>query len=804
MKAISLLALTIAALFLLSGCTGPDGSEQVTSMVKALPEVQAFLEKNPDATIKVVYWGADTATENIESVREKCGSQMKVQEYWYVSVEKGEQKIFVWLDKETEQLLCLVKEGAELVEDECGTDSDSECITEKTVIVKDADTGKVLDGLFAYLDLYCSNEKGPVMSKRGDNGTFDFAVTQKCGQISVTVSADGFKTKTVNITQSTTIIYLEHAAGECDDTDNGEDYYIKGETLNTEFHCEDSCQYPDKKGYMLFECVCDATTAKGAVAKPYVCPHGACIDGLCTDKPVERTCTAKCEKSAPVDKFKKDYLILTRENCGQEIVYDECKNETVLLERKCTVADAFESEEIECAYKCADGACIEKTGQQLECGCPDVTFDGKVDIADLAFVGQKVGTQDALADIDMDSKVTQLDLDCVKELYDQQTNCAGMKKLEKYACDEADVIKNGKIDIFELALMGLQINKKQGDSDFNADADITKDGWVNNIDFAIISSNFGEGCYKCPDIDKDGKVNIFDLAAIGLAHGSREGDPNWNKKADLFEDGIINEKDLAVEGEYNGESTKGIEICKGICTDSDKGKNYYAKGETTNVQSGNRFFETWADVCLKDNQTPLAGQENMLFEGYCDEQDIGRITDGPTAYNCPGACEDGICIEKITIELKKGRNFFSIPFILSDSNIDVVLAPIKGKYASVWTSENGALVSSTQPFNPLTEIDHLHGYDINMLEDGALTLQGKRITTAVTIRLAKEWNYLGFPKLSKAKISDVLSGLNYSNMYYTKGGIEYSTMNNTLEYMEPGKGYMIYLNEPGEVTFNPE
>jgi hypothetical protein len=35
------------------------------------------------------------------------------------------------------------------------------------------------------------------------------------------------------------------------------------------------------------------------------------------------------------------------------------------------------------------------------------------------------------------------------------------------------------------------------------------------------------------DIDGDGVVDIFDIVAITSAYGSREGDSNWNAVADL-------------------------------------------------------------------------------------------------------------------------------------------------------------------------------------------------------------------------------------------------------------------------------
>jgi len=50
------------------------------------------------------------------------------------------------------------------------------------------------------------------------------------------------------------------------------------------------------------------------------------------------------------------------------------------------------------------------------------------------------------------------------------------------------------------------------------------------------------------DINGDCRVDIFDLASVGLAYGSTPEDPNWNPNADLNNDGKINIFDLAEVG----------------------------------------------------------------------------------------------------------------------------------------------------------------------------------------------------------------------------------------------------------------
>ena len=49
----------------------------------------------------------------------------------------------------------------------------------------------------------------------------------------------------------------------------------------------------------------------------------------------------------------------------------------------------------------------------------------------------------------------------------------------------------------------------------------------------------------CTDLNGDGEVNICDLSRVAIAFGSKEGDTNWNPKADIAEPfGEINILDL--------------------------------------------------------------------------------------------------------------------------------------------------------------------------------------------------------------------------------------------------------------------
>ncbi len=65
----------------------------------------------------------------------------------------------------------------------------------------------------------------------------------------------------------------------------------------------------------------------------------------------------------------------------------------------------------------------------------------------------------------------------------------------------------------------------------------------------------GGGCAALKgDCNLDCRVDISDLAAVGLAYGSRPGDPEWNENADLNGDGETNIFDLAAVGLKYGDA----------------------------------------------------------------------------------------------------------------------------------------------------------------------------------------------------------------------------------------------------------
>lgn len=136
--------LLISLLLLAIGLSGCVGQSDATSFVKTLPEVQAFLAKNPDADIKAVFLDKEVVKTFIGNIRKDCSPQMQELPYWHMTITKGEEKVEVYLDETGQQALCIIKPATEQPKDECQTDAEcndnnieqeyAECLTQKEAL----------------------------------------------------------------------------------------------------------------------------------------------------------------------------------------------------------------------------------------------------------------------------------------------------------------------------------------------------------------------------------------------------------------------------------------------------------------------------------------------------------------------------------------------------------------------------------------------------------------------------------------------------------------------------------------------
>jgi len=103
---IFLLFMGLLGLIFLSACT-----TNIEDALKQIPAIDAFLKEHPDAEMRITLWDRSYVESNIESIRDKCGPQMVVREYYYVLIEEDSQKIEAFLEPETGKAVCLLRKS---------------------------------------------------------------------------------------------------------------------------------------------------------------------------------------------------------------------------------------------------------------------------------------------------------------------------------------------------------------------------------------------------------------------------------------------------------------------------------------------------------------------------------------------------------------------------------------------------------------------------------------------------------------------------------------------------------------------
>ena len=59
------------------------------------------------------------------------------------------------------------------------------------------------------------------------------------------------------------------------------------------------------------------------------------------------------------------------------------------------------------------------------------------------------------------------------------------------AIGNGDIDRSGRVDGWDLFLLGISFGSRSGQAAYNKDSDINNDGWVDGQDLAILSGNFG-------------------------------------------------------------------------------------------------------------------------------------------------------------------------------------------------------------------------------------------------------------------------------------------------------------------------
>ncbi|UCD03768.1 MAG: hypothetical protein JSW73_04480 [Candidatus Woesearchaeota archaeon] len=104
----------IVATIFVSGCSGLGGAAtlDVSSIVKQIPEIKAFLDEHPDAEISIVFWKSDYLENNTDKISEKCMPAIEAGESYYRAeiIDEG-GTIIAWLTSDAREAICVIRKA---------------------------------------------------------------------------------------------------------------------------------------------------------------------------------------------------------------------------------------------------------------------------------------------------------------------------------------------------------------------------------------------------------------------------------------------------------------------------------------------------------------------------------------------------------------------------------------------------------------------------------------------------------------------------------------------------------------------
>ncbi|MCX8054538.1 MAG: T9SS type A sorting domain-containing protein, partial [Ignavibacteria bacterium] len=216
---------------------------------------------------------------------------------------------------------------------------------------------------------------------------------------------------------------------------------------------------------------------------------------------------------------------------------------------------------------------------------------------------------------------------------------------------------------------------------------------------------------------------------------------------------------------------------------------------TQNIKEGYSLGETYI-IKVWNAQT--------LTEHYSDY----RIQSGPNAYQPNGiTIIDSIgAIVKIThtIPLNNGWNMISSYVLPDSSNISYLLAPLN-QNLQIMRNMFG-LVYSPQVVNTLNQWSRFHSYQIRVAGQTSLPIYGVRLyPQALPLFLTTNWYWMPYPRTSSMQLTTAMSSV-LNKILQVKtitGQVYHPPFFNTLQTLEPGKGYMIKMTQGARFVFPP-
>ncbi|MBS1807707.1 MAG: choice-of-anchor D domain-containing protein [Acidobacteria bacterium] len=218
--------------------------------------------------------------------------------------------------------------------------------------------------------------------------------------------------------------------------------------------------------------------------------------------------------------------------------------------------------------------------------------------------------------------------------------------------------------------------------------------------------------------------------------------------------------------------------------------------DATAKASGSTFQCNW------DTATKANGAHTVKARAY---DPSGNFADSATvSFNIANG---------VAIQLSAGWNLISLPVQPTNTAIASALAPISGKYESVWafdsaTKKYQGYFPATPQFSDLTMVEAGRGYWILMKEAATLNVVGA--TPSRTITLRPGWNLVGYSDLTQRNIAQ---GLNSIAGKYTRvwawnaatkrfqGYFPDNPLLSDLSVLQVGKGYFIFVTATEPVNW---
>jgi len=164
------------------------------------------------------------------------------------------------------------------------------------------------------------------------------------------------------------------------------------------------------------------------------------------------------------------------------------------------------------------------------------------------------------------------------------------------------------------------------------------------------------------------------------------------------------------------------------------------------------------------------------------------------------------------IALYEGWNLISVCLNVTDVDIISLLLPLQNLYRSVWTYYNNPgwkryVLDGPDSLNDLDTIEPDTGYWIYMDGPATLDITGLEITDSA-IPLYRGWNLVGYDSLSPKQIEEAAASMPDGTCIYGYDSVDKvwlryikdeSDLLNSLNELEPGKGYWIYV--PADCEF---